>query len=480
MNKENNYYNWFKKVIALFIELFFVGAILSTIYVFTYPFNGTIKIIIFIVLILFFFIVVYLLKEKVRKLLSLIIKKLEKLDYRKLLLIVIISLVLLKIIYTIFFYFDPTLRENDISIYNSIANSIYETKAIDTNSISHLLGIALHLVLFKTLSIPNHIGVFVVFLIGTVFNFISFKEYIGKEKAFLCVMLYLLMPSTILLTFCPTHELFVYLYISISLFILNKLLKENTKLKSILFTFLLVVFITLTCFVNPAGNLVNIILALIVLLSNVKAKKKILISVCLILTLVSSNMITKSLNMNEIITETNTYSILICGSSVDTNGEHVDKYPANKARDLLKSRDIKVNGNTQLEAYKEILIEQYKYLFTHPVELIKLLVHKFYVEWSGDHYSLEMAYDAGAMTSTAYYVLLAISALIYLFVITIAFVLKDKSKEYSIYELNYNLIVLGVVALLLVTLVLNKYSVYATLFIYCVSFDRIDLINKKS
>ena len=157
----------FKKIINVFIELFFFFSIISTIYVFTYPFDGYFKIIAFVSLFVGYLLFVYLFKYKIRKLLKSLLNKISKLSIKHMLLIIALTMLILKIIFTVFFYFDPANGDGDITIYANIADHIVSGNS-DSAEISHLLGIGYHLALLKLLNIPYHIGIFVVFFLGTI------------------------------------------------------------------------------------------------------------------------------------------------------------------------------------------------------------------------------------------------------------------------------------------------------------------------
>lgn len=473
MQINNSYYNWLKKIISIFIELFFVFAVISTLYVFTSSFVGIIKYVIFLIIVVSYLLVVKFGKEKIKTILNKIINYLKNVDSYKLLLTIIITLISLRIIYTKFFYFDPS-NSNDIGIYNDIANQIVKTGSLDADYISHLLGIGLHLALFKFINVPLHIGIFFVFLLGTIVNYFSFKEIIGKEKSFIILMLYVLMPSTVLLTFCPTHELFVYLYLSFSIFVLNKLLKENNKMYVVLYSLLLVISSVLLLMVNPAGYVLYIIFGIIILLSNIKLLKKMTIICVLVLSILGSDLVSKKMNVVDNVTTLNTYTILIHGSNINTLGEQDDKYPRHQMKEFLNEHNLEHTDDNYVKAGLGVLLNQYQYLITHPKDLIKLVSHKFYILWSGNHYSIELGHVFNAMSDLIYYVMLLISTLIYLFILTIGIVF-NKKKEDDIYISNYKLVLLGVIAVTILSVVLNKYSVYVTLYIYLISMYKTNL-----
>ena len=227
---------------AFFIELFFVVAVLSSLYVFTSPLSGFVRVIAYVAIISIYFAIIYFFKDKIKNLINRLYFQIQKLDRKKMLIIILLTSLILKVIFTIFFNFDATVG-GDVEIYNEITDHIIETGDIHSDAISHLYGVALHFVLFRLLGLPLHVGLYLVMTAGTLINYFSFEKIIGKEKAFMAVMIYLIMPSTVFMSFCPTHEIFVYFYISLFLFVYNKLLKEENTGKILLFSVLCVLVV---------------------------------------------------------------------------------------------------------------------------------------------------------------------------------------------------------------------------------------------
>ena len=470
------YYNWFKKFVNILINIFFVFAIIATLFVFTSSFTGLTRIILFIVILIIYLLFIYFLKDKIKVLLDKLLHKIDKLDIKKMFIIISLTMILIKIIYYLLFNFDAT-QNGDILIYNQIADQIIKTRSIHTDAISHLLGVALHFTVFKLLNIPIHVGMFIVIFVGTIINFFSFKDIIGKNKAFLAVMLYILMPSTSLLSFCPTHEILLYMYLSISVFLINKFIKEDRNIKY-LYSLLIVINTVLACLVNPSGNIILIIMALLILLSKIKNIKKIILAVLVVLCLLGSTVTSKALDINEHTTTMNTYTILIHGSNPESLGEQVDGYPLKEMRMYIHEFTEDFSDEGFEEAGKTVLFNQYKYLITHPLTLFSLIANKIYILWSGNHYSIELAHTYNAFNNITFYVLLAISTMIYLFVLTIGFVYYKK-KEDEVFITNYKLVLLGCFGITMLCIVTNKYSLYVTLFIYLISFYRIYIDEQK-
>ena len=468
-----SYYPWFKKTIDACISLFFVFAMISNLCVYSSVFNGTTKYLVLICVISLFSLFVYFFKEKIKIYLNNCLIKISELEKRKLLLIIVLTSILLKVFYSILFYFDSTSFGGDISVYANIAESIVANGIKSTSDfIYYLVGMGLHLSVFKSLSIPYHIGVYIFFLLATIINFISFSDLIGKSKAFLLVMLYIIMPSTTLLSFCITHELFVYFYFSIILFMINVFIKTNNKIKY-LYAFGIFLFVSLNQSVSPIGKIWFIVLFLLVALTNIKIDKKVVLIVVLVLSIISGNILSTKLEGNTA-SQSNNYEQLLIGSDLESMGRHTDGKGKAAAKKYWADRGVELTYENLVEGEKGALIEQYKYLLTHPLDLIRLLANKFYVVWSGDFYSIEYAHLCGGINSITYYSMLIISSLIWLLVMTIS-VVYYKKKEDNIGIYNYKLIVLGIMAVLLITEVTNKYSCYMSMFIYFVAIARASL-----
>lgn len=478
MNNNYSFYNWFQKIISICIDIFFVGAVLATIYVFTSPFSGATKYLILAFGIIAYSLVFNFCRDYFKKILNKLFAKLVVIDIKTMMIIIFVVMLVLKTIYTLLFKFDAT-GDGDIEIYIDVADNIISNGIISSDAISHLYGVALHFVLFRLLGIPLHIGLFIFILIGTIINFYSFSKIVGKEKSFVIVMFYILMPSTSLLSLCPTHEVIFYSYVSLSLFLVCQIIREKNIYKYIGYGLFTVLFVVLGCLVNPGGMLLYIVLLLIALLTNLKINKKILLIGVLLLSIITNNIITKVLDIDEFTTTMNTYNILIHGSNPHSLGEQVDGYPLKEMRMYIYSRDdLHFSEETFKIAGKHVLFEQYKYLLTHPVTFVKLIAHKTYILWSGVHYPMELAFHFNAFSSLTFYLLLGINTLIYLFVLSIGLIPNNKNDDncdISIYKLEF----LGVFALTMFCIVANKYTLYVTIFLYLISFYRMGFYNEK-
>ena len=473
-----NYYKWFRIVINFCIYFFFIFALVSNLCLYASVFSGFSRYLVFFVLAILLGLFVNFFKDKVKRLLDKIFSFLNKKSEKELLLYIVLTAVFLKVIAYVFFFFDSTLGGGDITIYANIAQRIVQN-GFDSvkDEIYYLAGMGMHLAIFKYVGIPSHVGVFLAFLLGTIVNYYSFKEIMGKEKSFLTILFYLLMPSTSLLTFCCTHELFVYLYFSIILFVLNKFFKEKDIKKIIMFGILLWIFISLNQTVSPIGKIWYIVLVLIVLLTNTELIKKVLLIGVLVLTFITGNL-TSTGNEDNYISQLNNVEQLLIGSNVESGGHHTDGRGKDAAREYWAKQGVELTYENLLEGELGALKETYLHLFTHPGDLIKLLSNKFFTAWSGDVYSVELGHAFGGYGDIAYYAMLFISSIIYLFVMCVGVFFYKKEEDESICSLNYKMVLLGIVAVLLVVEIANKYSCYMTMFIYFIALFRTEVGKK--
>ena len=473
-----NYYKWFRIVINFCIYFFFIFALVSNLCLYASVFSGFSRYLVFFILAISLGLFVYFFKDKVKKILDKIFSFLNKKSEKELLIYIVLTAVFLKVIAYVFFFFDSTLGGGDITIYANIADRIVQN-GFDSvkDEIYYLAGMGMHLAIFKYVGIPSHVGVFLAFLLGTIVNYFSFKDIMGKEKSFLIILFYLLMPSTSLLTFCCTHELFVYLYFSIILFVLNKFFKEKEIKKIIMFGILLWIFISLNQTVSPIGKIWYIVLVLIVLLTNTEMIKKVLLIGVLVLTFITGNL-TSTGNEDNYISQLNNVEQLLIGSNVESGGHHTDGRGKDAAREYWAKQGVELTYENLLEGELGALKETYLHLFTHPGDLIKLLSNKFFTAWSGDVYSVELGHAFGGYGDIAYYAMLFISSIIYLFVMCVGVFFYKKEEDESICSLNYKMVLLGIVAVLLVVEIANKYSCYMTMFIYFIALFRTEVGKK--
>ena len=213
---------------------------------------------------------------------------------------------------------------------------------------------------------------------------------------------------------------------------------------------------------------------LAIVLSNLKPSKKAMIFAVLVISVLCSRWLTTFLQVYEYRTTMNTFTILIHGSNPWSLGEQVDGYPLDQMRKYIFENTLDFTHDGFVDAAQHVLLNQYKYLLTHPLTLIRLVIHKTYILWSGMHYPIELGNHYGSINGFVYYALLAFNTLVYLFVLTVGLVFY-RTKDDGMLISNYKLEFLGVFALTMFCIVANKYSLYVTLFLYLIAFYRAEI-----
>lgn len=468
------YYEWFQKTINFFIFLFFPLALVSNLFVYTSFLSGTLKGVALLVIGVSYLLAVHFLKDRIRILLKKIIDFLSKWPKWKLLLVIIAIASILKALAYVFFFFDSTLGGGDITIYNKVADMIVnEGYSSVSEVIYYIVGMGSHLAIFKYLHIPIHFGIYLVFMLATTINFYAFSDVIGKEKSFIALMLYMLMPSTVMLTFCATHELFVYLYFSIIFYLFNCFFKSTKTIRTCVLGVLLAVFIILNQTVSPIAKIWFIVMAIFLLLTRVKLTKKIIIVLIFIVSLIVPSFMTTGLEDNYL-SQLNNVEQLLIGADINSGGHHTDGRGLNAAKAYYEKYGIEVTYDNLLEGEIGALKETYLHLLTHPFDLFRLLANKFYTAWSGDFYSIELGHSFGGYGVIPYYLMLVVSGALWLVAMSIGTIYYEPKKE-GMDVFNYKLVLLGIVAVLLIVEIANKYSCYMTAFIYLIAFARAKL-----
>ena len=241
----------------------------------------------------------------------------------------------------------------------------------------------------------------------------------------------------------------------------------------LLYGILLFLAVSLNQTVSPIGKIWYIVFFLIVTLSNLKWSKKGILIVVLAASLFCTELLSTRLEGNTL-SQSNNIEQLLIGSNLESMGRHTDGRGKQAAKAYWEARGVKLTYENLVEGEKGALIETYKYLLTHPLKLLELLANKFYVAWSGDFYAIEYGHNMGSIGDRMYYVMLLAGALIWLLAVSIGIV-YDGKKAGDFALNNYKLVLLGIMGVLLITEIMNKYSCYMTVFIFFIAFSRTDL-----
>lgn len=476
--------NLFAMIVEKFTIVIFYLFVLVTVYVFVNAVIPGYSLLISSLISLILLIIIIKNKEIINTNLNSIVNYFSKYSKSKLIMIIILILISERILVLLLFNF-PTFLYGDTNIYVSFANFISFGIPMEYQySYPHLFYTGLYLSIFNLFKISYIDGMFLLFVLSIIIYFVDFSKVIGKSKSFFAVLLYILMPSSIFWTYSVTHEMFYFFFTSIIFYFLFDILISN-KLK-LFNTIIILILLILNLSVNPIATILLIALSLSgIMFYKGKIINKILFSLLLIATIIISPQINSVLSKKIIgyeVVSAPFQSNLLVGSSIESGG----RYDSNLLQEV--SEEIKIRGlQDSNEAYKDIswefTVKNYEYLITHPIDLIKLLFNKFYIAWSGDHYSLEMLLNYNAtfklcpsVTNILQIIMLSISTLIYLFVVCIG-TLKNKDYDGNS-SMNFTkTLLIGIVLALLIIEIMNKYSVHSTILIFMVAVSRIKNIS---
>lgn len=461
--------NLVNKLANIMMNTFLILSLLSSLYVCTYVVNNSIRAYVYIGLIVLFLVIFLIFKNKIYNILNKIYLSINKVNEKKLLFIIILVLIVLEVVYSLFYYYDPTLSNDVISIYVDLAKRFVYNGVLNKTIGDSLVSLTVHLSLFEVLNIPYNIGIFIVICLTVLINYLSFKQIIGKERSFIASLLYCLMPSTCLLSFCPIIEVFELLYLSVYFFILIKLLNTAAIFKKIIYSLLLIIDIFVLRSFGYIGYVLMVITFIQIIVSNINKYNKHILTAVLIISILINNIfyygISYQWRNNEYL-----YKSLLSGSNINTNGRFEEDYVENLVEEYIVSNNMDSSHESQTDAYIDLIISNYSYLISNPDKLVELFVNKYYVNWSGSHYSIEMLKNETNLTDNIFYLLLGINVAIYIIVIMIGILSND--NRHNIYVNTIELIVIFVSIVLLIGELQNKHSLVAIPYIYFVCFSK--------
>jgi hypothetical protein len=405
--------------------------------------------------------------------------KLKPLSRSKMMLILLAVLILGRVLCQQFWAFD-SLQDGDIRIYSDIAHQLAATgKTSYSGEYPHLLAIGLYLSVFLRLHIGLSTGIFILFSIGTILNFLTIQRLIGKENAFFATLMYLLMPSTALYTFCVTHELLFYFFLSLILYLLIGFDGSGKPLSvKIILYVLLIAALSLCYFIGMMTPVLLVTFLLMTLFSRKKNLEKILmagiIPLCLLINSYGRHLMNDTLLEKPASGEIPVVYTLLVGASWEADGRYNKDYIP-LVREYMAAEGMADTESNNISAAYHVLGEKYQYLLQHPGTLLPLLGKKFFIAWSGNHYSVELAeyyrglvYPQGEVHRVST-VLLGLSEMIYGLMILLGIVfLKPGARTRQEMYLP-KILLFGVVLVLLIVEIMNKYSSYMTLFLFLIA-----------
>ena len=414
---------------------------------------------------------------------SIVLSKLSSINYTKMLVIVIGLSLITKIIAIIVLQINSIDHHPDINVYVTTSQDLVESGyaqhyADYCFSFSHMYWFAVFLTPVTALfgvsqiaySIYLTIGLTVV--AGLLFDLITYVS--TKEYAFLILLLFLLMPSQILLPQYITHEIASLLFLSLFLWLyFKKYPQSKSTWKKVTVLGLSLIALFLCSALNSLG-LVAIIAAIIIFIVEIirkRDKKTILHSAIkcgsLILVFVIGTFLLGSfqqnhsqLNPNKVPTNKVLWTLNV-GSNYESGGgwfsdEKWEKYP-----ESYDSKEID-------DYHKDLIYSHYQDLLNPPTKLINHLKNKLVTIWGDFSYSIGFSNETITNDSVRQvynrYLFKPLSLLNYIVMFAIAVLgltglIKARKKNKPLVLVFCELYVLGTTALLLITECSNKYTI---------------------
>ncbi len=308
-----------------------------------------------------------------------------------------------KLICVILFHIDSR-NHIDIYIYQNVAKQIAQngivTKYADYyNSFPHQLWFSLFLSgfvkIFDESQMLFAILQSVMLSLSTVFLFPVFMHHTSKAKAFVALLAYNLMPSTIFLPLFITHEIAFLFLLSISVYLYDIMNDWRYMKKNKCHKFGLLLIFTATLFfateINPGGLVVCIAFILQILVLQVPKKttsRKRKICKCvpffliLILFIPATNLLKQRLLDSRELSSINISRVewtLFVGSNVDSNGgySHEDAVSFGWNPNDCNTYEEQGRSDEQVVNLRHsLLLNRYRVLFNQPIKALKLLCIK--------------------------------------------------------------------------------------------------------
>lgn len=338
------------------------------------------------------------------------------------------------------------------------------------------------------LSVINTISVFLFFDVVT--------KVFSKDRAFVILIAFVLLPSQILLPQYITHENALLFFLSITVWLYFKVIPsiQNSFIKKCIYVlFILNLFF---CYmVNGLGLVIFLaffILFIIELLRK-KTKRYLLVTsvkcISIIGILILGSIITNYIQLSHTQLEQNYVRgnkvlwTLYVGSNSNTKGAWSIE-DCNNWDNLPEETDELAIDNYR----KELLIDRYVDLISHPKNLILLFKDKFSIMWSDFTYSITFAnetipnkeikhiynqYLFKLLTLLNYFVLFVVSAF------GLQSIIINRRKKTNTFFIFLELFLLGSTALLMLTELSNKYTISLQLVFFIVSLCAIPRTRTK-
>lgn len=417
---------------------------------------------------------------------------LNKLSLNKMFFIILIISLLPKLTAIFVFKINTIDYHPDINVYATTANDLCVYGYADKFAgycfdYSHMFWFSLFLVpavkAFGLSQITLSIYISVILTISNLLIFDTIQCNSNKIKAFIITIIFLLLPSQILLPGFITHEIALFFFSSVSLWIYFRILPTTKKLwiKAVLFAlfFINLLFSTL---VNSAGLVLVIAILIVFIISglrkinpksflNTAIKCISLIFVIAFGTIMSNCFQLAHSNLPEdYIKGDKVLWTLYVGSNIKTSGgwsmEDVERFNKNKGI---------FDENENKEYHKKLILARYSDMLKNPSQLLNLTTNKFKNIWSSYTYPVGFANDTivdkniqGFYNQFLFkpFSLLEYVVSVLTIILGLYSTIKKRKTEKSDYYILIELLLLGTTALLLLSECNNKYITGAYIYIY--------------
>lgn len=419
---------------------------------------------------------------KAERIFNIISACINKYSYKRLLFIIITVSLLSKLVALVLFQINSIDDHSDINVYVTTSKELAECGIAEQYAgycftFSHMFWFAMVLSpitkVFGVSQFAYSVFFICLFTITETLLFDLVSYICNKTRAFVTVMVYVILPAQILLPQYITHENAALFFLTVSLWLYFKVYKKaKTKICSYLAFGGSILALLLCSSVNALGIVAIIALAIIFVIEFLKRidKKYFLRFIVKTLSLVFVVIFgTFSMNLfqishSELKSKPNDNKLLwtlYVGSNFESQGQWFpDKKWDNYSEDYTSS---------EIDSYhKSLVISNYSDVFSSPIKLLTLLKNKMVNLWGDFSYSIGMTNGTIPNQSISVFYnkflfkplsLINYSLLLLVSLIGCYFMWVNRKQRKNGLIIYCELFLLGTTALLLITECRNKYSI---------------------
>lgn len=412
-----------------------------------------------------------------------LLSKLESLSYSKMLIIIICISLVTKIVSTLVLQINSIDDHSDMDVYVTTSQDLAELGYAQRHadycySFSHMYWFAAFLTPVTALfgvsqfAYSSYMAIILTVIAVLLFDLVAYAA--DKGCAFLIVLLYLLLPSQILLSQYITHEIASLLFLSLFLWLyFKKYQQAKKKSQKCLFLIPAILSLFLCSALNSLGIIAIIAALIIFMIEAVRKRNKqavistIVKSTALILVFILGTILLGEFQTQhseldpQKIPKNKVLWTLYVGSNYESKGlwfkdEKWDDHPENYDAGQID------------EYHKELILDHYKDLLDPPTKLLDHLKNKCVTIWG--NFVFPIAYSSTTISDgwmRQIYnrflinplLILNYSILLLIAVLGLAGLIKGRKTDKSPFFVFCELYLTGATALLLMTECRNKYSV---------------------